>query len=56
MDTSYGKEKPKMQEDNAERKEVKEEGAGRRKWKPNHRQRINHRQRKPSLNLIHTGM
>jgi hypothetical protein len=38
MDTSSGKEKPKMQEDDAGRKEVKEEGAGRRKWKLKHRQ------------------
>jgi hypothetical protein len=38
MDTSNGKEEPKMQEDVAGRKEVKEEGAGRRKWKLNHRQ------------------
>jgi hypothetical protein len=38
MDTSYCKELPKMQEDVAERKEVKEEEAGRRKWKLKHRQ------------------
>jgi hypothetical protein len=31
MDTSNGKEWPKMQEDDAGRKEVKEEDAGRRK-------------------------
>jgi hypothetical protein len=31
MDTSNGKEQPKMQEDIAGRKEVKEEGTGRRK-------------------------
>jgi hypothetical protein len=31
MDTSYCKEHPKMQEDDAGRKEVKEEVAGRRK-------------------------
>jgi hypothetical protein len=31
MDTFSGKEEPKMEEDNAGRKEVKEEGAGRRK-------------------------
>jgi hypothetical protein len=30
MDTSNGKEEPKMQEDDGGRKEVKEEGAGRR--------------------------
>jgi hypothetical protein len=35
MDTSSCKEEPKMQEDVARRKEVKEEGAGRRKWKLN---------------------
>jgi hypothetical protein len=33
MDTSYCKELPKMQEDAAGRKEVKEEEAGSRKWK-----------------------
>jgi hypothetical protein len=38
MDTSYHKEKPKKQEDIARRKEVKEEEAGRRKWKLKHRQ------------------
>jgi hypothetical protein len=38
MDTSNGKEEPKMQEDDASMKEVKEEGAGRRKWKLKHRQ------------------
>jgi hypothetical protein len=38
MDTSNGKELPKMQEDVAGRKEVKEEGAGIRKWKVKHRQ------------------
>jgi hypothetical protein len=38
MDTSYYKEEPKMQEDVAGRKEVKEEEAGRRKWKLRHRQ------------------
>jgi hypothetical protein len=38
MDTSSGKEEPKMQKDVAGRKEVKEEGAGRRKWKLKHRQ------------------
>jgi hypothetical protein len=36
MDTSNGKECPKMQEDDAGRKEVKGEGAGRRKWKLKH--------------------
>jgi hypothetical protein len=38
MDTSNGKEEPKMQEDVAGRKKVQEEGAGRRKWKLKHRQ------------------
>jgi hypothetical protein len=38
MDTSNGKEEPKIQEDVAGRKEVKEEDAGRRKWKLKHRQ------------------
>jgi hypothetical protein len=38
MDTSNGKEEPKMQKDDAGRKEVKEEDAGRRKWKLKHRQ------------------
>jgi hypothetical protein len=38
MDNSYCKEQPKMQEDVAGRKEVKEEGTGRRKWKLKHRQ------------------
>jgi hypothetical protein len=33
MDTSNGKEQPKMQEDVAKRKEVKEEEAGRRSRK-----------------------
>jgi hypothetical protein len=33
MDTSYCKQHPKKQEDVAKRKEVKEEEAGRRKWK-----------------------
>jgi hypothetical protein len=32
MDTSNGKEEPKMQEDDAARKKVKEEYSGRRKW------------------------
>jgi hypothetical protein len=38
MDSSNGKEYPKMQEDVAAKKEVKEEEAGRRKWKLKHRQ------------------
>jgi hypothetical protein len=38
MDTSYCKNQPEMQEDDAGRKEVKEEGAGRRKWKLKNRQ------------------
>jgi hypothetical protein len=38
MDNSYCKEYPKMQEDVAVSKEVKEEEAGRRKWKLKHRQ------------------
>jgi hypothetical protein len=38
MDISDCKEQPKMQEDAATRKEVKEEETGRRKWKLNHRQ------------------
>jgi hypothetical protein len=38
MDTSSGKEEPKMKEDVAWMKEVKEEGAGRSKWKLKHRQ------------------
>jgi hypothetical protein len=37
MDTSYCKEQPKKQEDIAGRKIVKEEEAGRRKWKLKHR-------------------
>jgi hypothetical protein len=37
MDTSYCKEQPRNQEDVAGRKEVKEEEAGRRKWKLKHR-------------------
>jgi hypothetical protein len=37
MDTSNWKELPNMQEDVAGRKEVKEENAGRRKWKLKHR-------------------
>jgi hypothetical protein len=36
MDTSNGNEWPKIEEDVAGRKEVKEEGAGRRKWKLKH--------------------
>jgi hypothetical protein len=40
MDISNGKEYPKMQEDVAGRKEVKEEGAGRMKSKLKHRQCI----------------
>jgi hypothetical protein len=36
MDTSNGKEYPKMQEDVAGRKEVQEEVSGRRKWKLKH--------------------
>jgi hypothetical protein len=38
MDTSNGKEWPKMQEDVAGRKKVKEESEGRRKCKLKHRQ------------------
>jgi hypothetical protein len=38
MDTSNGKEQTKVQEDVARRKEVKEEEAGKRKWKLKHRQ------------------
>jgi hypothetical protein len=38
MDTSYCKEHPKKQEYVVRRKEVKEEDAGRRKWKLKHRQ------------------
>jgi hypothetical protein len=38
MGTSYCKKQPKMQEDVAEKKEVKEEDAGSRKWKLKHRQ------------------
>jgi hypothetical protein len=38
MDTSNGKEEPKMQEDVERRKEVNEEETGRRKWKLKHRQ------------------
>jgi hypothetical protein len=38
MDTSYCKKQPKMQEDVAGRKEVKEEGAGIRKWELKNRQ------------------
>jgi hypothetical protein len=38
MDISYCKEQPKMQEDVAGRKEVKEDKAGTRKWKLKHRQ------------------
>jgi hypothetical protein len=38
IDTYYCIEQPKVQEDVAGRKEVKEEGAGRRKWKLKHRQ------------------
>jgi hypothetical protein len=38
MDTSNGKEEPKMQKDDANRKEVKEEDAGRSKWKFKHKQ------------------
>jgi hypothetical protein len=41
MDISNGKEEPKMQEYDAGRKEVKEEGAGRRKWKLKNRQCVN---------------
>jgi hypothetical protein len=36
--TPYCKEQPKKQGDVARRKEVKEEGAGKRKWKLKHRQ------------------
>jgi hypothetical protein len=36
MDTYYCKKQPKMQEDVAGRKEVKEEEAGSRKWKLKH--------------------
>jgi hypothetical protein len=38
MDTSHCKEQPQKQKDVAGRKEVKEEEAGRRKWKLKHRQ------------------
>jgi hypothetical protein len=38
MDTSSGKEEPKMQDDVAGRKEVKEEEARRRKCKLKHKQ------------------
>jgi hypothetical protein len=38
IDTSNGKELPKMQEDLSGRKEVKEEEEGSRKWKLKHRQ------------------
>jgi hypothetical protein len=38
MDTSYFKQQPKMQEDVARKKVVKEEEAGRRKWIVKHRQ------------------
>jgi hypothetical protein len=38
MDTSYCKEQTKIQEDDARRKEVKEEEAGNKKWKLKHRQ------------------
>jgi hypothetical protein len=38
MNTSYCKEHPKRQEDFSRRDEVKEEDAGRRKWKLKHRQ------------------
>jgi hypothetical protein len=38
MDTSYCKDQPKMQEDVARRKEVKEGDAGSSKWKLKHRQ------------------
>jgi hypothetical protein len=38
MDTSYFKEQPKIQEDVARRKEVKEEETRRRKWKLKHTQ------------------
>jgi hypothetical protein len=38
MDTSYCKEQPEMQEDDAGRKEVKEEETGIRKWKIKHSQ------------------
>jgi hypothetical protein len=38
MNTSNGKENPKIQEDVAGRKEVKEEETGRRKWKLKHRE------------------
>jgi hypothetical protein len=38
MDTSYCKEQPKMQGYIAGRKEVKEEEAGKRKWKLKYRQ------------------
>jgi hypothetical protein len=38
MDTSYCKEQPNMQEDVAGRKEVKEEEAGRKKWKLKYKQ------------------
>jgi hypothetical protein len=38
MDTSNGKEYPKMQEDVVGRKEVKEEETENRKWKLKHRQ------------------
>jgi hypothetical protein len=38
MDTSNGKEEPKVQEDVAGRKYLKEEETGRSKWKLKHRQ------------------
>jgi hypothetical protein len=38
MDTSYSKEQTKKQGDVAKRKELKEEEAGRSKWKLKHRQ------------------
>jgi hypothetical protein len=38
MDTSYCKEQPKMQEDVAGKKEMKQEEAGSRKWKLKHKQ------------------
>jgi hypothetical protein len=38
MDTSNGKELPKIQEDDTGRKKVEEEEAGTRNWKLKHRQ------------------
>jgi hypothetical protein len=38
MNPFYCTEQPEMQEDNTRRKEVKEEEAGRRKWKLKHRE------------------